>query len=150
MEDLHVKLNFSPVLIRLQGKRLSRPDFRSTKRHKNFSRFLRVMKSHAHLQRSSKRPKSAGGSRCLRKATPSSHGEQIRTAGPQAWAEFCLAYCKRLGLLLAMPAMKVGCSARMLRFTESDGEAPGCFLRKLIEKPRTLEAVLSRFSIARK
>jgi hypothetical protein len=76
-----VKLNFSPVLIRLRSKYLSRLDFRSTKHHKNFSRFLRVMKSHAHLHRSSKRPKSASGSRCLRKATPSSHGEQIRNGG---------------------------------------------------------------------
>jgi hypothetical protein len=75
---------------------------------------------------------------------------RFETAGPQAWAEFCLAYCKRLGPLLAIPAMKVRCSERVLRFMESGGEAPGCFPRKLVEKPRSPEAFLRRFSIARK
>jgi hypothetical protein len=42
-----------------------------------------------------------------RTAAPSSHGEQRRNRDPQAWAEFCLAYCKRLGPLLAIPAIKI-------------------------------------------
>lgn len=38
-----------------------------------------------------------------RKAALSSHGERRDSGGPQAWAEFCLRYCKRFYLPLAMP-----------------------------------------------
>ncbi len=55
----------------------------------------------------------------------------MRNGGPQAWAEFCIAYCKRLSLLLAIPAIKIGCSDGALGFMESSSNGPDRFPRKL-------------------
>jgi hypothetical protein len=64
-------------------------------------------------------------------AASGSHGEQMRNVGrSQAWAEFCIAYCKRLGLPLAIPAIKIGCSDRALRFMVVGGNGPDRFLPK--------------------
>jgi hypothetical protein len=48
----------------------------------------------------------------------------------QAWAEFCIAYCKRLSLPLAIPAIKIGCSDGALRFMVTAGSGPDRFHRK--------------------
>jgi hypothetical protein len=68
----------------------------------------------------------------------------------QAWAEFCIAYCKRLSLLLAIPAIKIGCSDRALRFMESSGNGRTVFFANWLQKPRSREAFLRHFSIAKK
>ena len=45
---------------------------------------------------------------------PAAAEKRLGTAGPRAWAEFCLGYCKRLGLLLAIPATTIGCRPQAL------------------------------------
>ena len=49
----------------------------------------------------------------------------------QAWTEFCIAYCKRLSLLLAIPAIKIGCPDGVLGFMAVNGDGLHRFLRKL-------------------
>lgn len=95
-------------------------------------------------------PNKDGNSEYLRKAALAATENRCGTTGPQAWAEFCLAYCKRLGPLLAMPVTKFGCSWRTLRFIESGGEGLDDIQRKWSEKGCSPRAIPKRFSIARK
>jgi len=82
MEDFHVKLNFSPALIRLQSKHLSCSDLRSANTSQKTSAALNVPRKAMPACNALRRgPKSAADSKCSRKATPSSHGEQMRNGG---------------------------------------------------------------------
>ena len=66
------------------------------------------------------------------KAAPSSHRERIRTGGPQAWAEFCIAHCKRLGCLLQSLRWKLDAWRRRVDLWKA--AAPGGAL--LLERTR--------------
>lgn len=95
-------------------------------------------------------PNRDGNSKYLRKAALAATENRGGTAGPQAWAEFCLAYCKRLGLLLAMPVTKLRCSERSLRFMESGRQELSYVLPRAAEKDCSCEALSKRFSVATK
>jgi len=78
----------------------------------------------------------------------------MQTGGPQAWAEFCLGYCKRLTLFLAIPAAELGCAAGPRRFLQENGECQSRLQVNCRWTLRSRDAFLrrfsARFSIARK
>jgi len=79
-----------------------------------------------------KRRQGASRAKSSWNAASSSHREQMRDGGcSQAWAEFCIAYCKRLSLLLAIPAIKIGCSDGAVRFMVTSGNGPDPFTSQL-------------------
>jgi hypothetical protein len=45
----------------------------------------------------------------------------MRIRWSQAWAEFCIAYCKRLDPLLAIPAAQIRCPLQKVRFIHGRG-----------------------------
>ena len=131
MKEFHVKLNFVLGFGSSAKRTSARLDHLSAKLQKLHRDILPRPKSCSLLATLFERgriahaiPKTRGG------PLPAATENRCGTAGPQAWAEFCLAYCKRLGLLLAMPVIKIGCSARADRFKESSAPRLGHFLRK--------------------
>jgi hypothetical protein len=72
------------------------------------------------------------------------------TGGPQAWAEFCLAYSKRLPPLLAMAAMKIGCYDQRHRFKAKIRERLDRFSANRLRQKRPKVAFSRHFSLARK
>jgi hypothetical protein len=131
-----------PAWLRLRSEAIARPGHSLPR--KSCKILSRVLPS-ALGQLSSReglRKSQQGASRAKNSwnAAFSSHGERMRNRGcSQAWAEFCIAYCKRLSLLLAIPAIKIGCSDGALRFMVLSGNGPDRFLRKL-----AAEAALAR------
>ena len=69
----------------------------------------------------------------------------MQTGGPQAWAEFCLAYCKRLTLFLAIPVTGIGCAARTGRFIRENGAGQSPLDLNWPWTSRTLYGFLRRF-----
>jgi hypothetical protein len=122
-----MNLNFAAGLLRLRSEVIARPGH--SLRCKLCKILSRVLPG-AVDQRPSRdalRKSQQGASRAKSSwnAASSSHGEQMRNGGcSQAWAEFCIAYCKRLSLLLAIPAIKIGCSDGALRFMVVSANGP--------------------------
>ena len=121
MENFHVSFSFVTGFASFP-KRTSfthRSFCASTAKISAVTRLAR--KAAASCNASQKGPNRDGNSEYWRKAALSDTENSCGTAGPQAWAESCSAYCKRMGLLLAMPIAKFGCSGRTRRFIESGG-----------------------------
>jgi hypothetical protein len=131
-----VKLNFSLAFIRLRSQHLTQSDDFRRAVQKLPPQLVCREKLRSTCNKPQMVPNRDGNSKYLWKAALAATENRCGTAGPQAWAEFCLAYCKRLGLLLAMPVTEIGCTARPLRFVESDGHPCDHILRKLFAKVR--------------
>jgi len=69
---------------------------------KNFSRVLRSTQTNGPLANARGRPLTAFAE------------NGCGSDSAQAWAEFCIAYCKRMDLLHAIPARRIECAGRAL------------------------------------
>jgi hypothetical protein len=128
MKDFHIRLNFAAGFC-LPTERSHRTlwPFPSLQILQNPQPRLPSAKINRALETLCEKTSKARGG----EAASGSHGEQMRNLGrSQAWAEFCIAYCKRLSLPLAIPAIKIRCGDRALRFMVAGGNGPDRFLRK--------------------
>jgi hypothetical protein len=127
MEDFHMNLNFAAGF--------ALPTERTHRTPWSFPTLQILQNPHPRLaeredqlpSRDALRKSQQGASRVKNSwnAASSSHGEQMRNGEcSQAWAEFCITYCKRLSLLLAIPAIKIGCSDGALWFMVISGNGP--------------------------